>query len=123
VSAIATARRVLDLDGNGTPGPFRACPSRDSAGFLVADCGDQWIIETAGATGDRLADGERDAAMIAEYRTAAPELAKFVGLVSREIQSYRKAHEKFLTPSSAAVYAAMTDLLARLGLPVPGAKP
>ena len=65
-----TARRVLDLDKQATQGPW--------APWIVQDRDEDaalWIASSSCHNADE-AQVKKDAALIAEYRTAAPELAR-----------------------------------------------
>lgn len=81
---LEVARRVLDLDRAATERPW-SFTTEPPPGCCVADCGvlgdnsHAWVAGQGGRRGTPI----WDSMLIANYRTACPELARFVEMVDK----------------------------------------
>lgn len=75
MTPIDTARRILALSAAATEGPWVATHDTPHPGACVSYVGDVWWVHGAGG---RRGTPDDDAALIAESRAGAEELARFV---------------------------------------------
>ena len=117
MSTIDTARRILALSAAATEGPWTATHDTPHPGACVSYVGDVWWVH---GTGGRRGAPDDDAALIAESRAGAEELARFVLLVdgvTRAEAAVGLAAGRENEPLNIAYRTAVAVIRRRLGLP------
>lgn len=122
---LALAARVIELDASQTSTSAPWTASHDfpvpPTGCCVADAGlddrgvPQWVAASGGGT---RGTPSGDASLIAEYRSAAPDLARFAKSVDEATRAIIADHTGIGDDQPEWQYlAAAEDIRARLGLP------
>ena len=110
VDIMTIAAAVLQREREATPGPWR---------YGALEHGGRFVTDGAGYLFAQV-DDDGNGRLIAAYRTAAPALARFVGLVDKAL---REAQEDADRSADSASHRDITFMLdgvrRRLGLEVP----